>query len=106
MQKLGEKSLSQYKGFLFSDTTVIVASAIFVTPVVLGFSAKYTQKAGDKLWLYLIVIAFILFLVAGFVSGIIRAIFLGASLGVFFNAIIATSFGSKLASRLNSIGSS
>lgn len=97
-----------YTGFLFHNKIIIVVgSAILVTPVVLGFAAKYTQNAGSRLWAYLFILSFLLFLVATFIGkeSWIGAVFTGAALGVLFNAIISTSFGNKLASKLNNVGS-
>lgn len=97
-----------FTGFLFQNNVIfIVGSAILITPLVLGFSAKYTAQAGNRLWAYLLIISFILFLVASFIGkdSLIGAIATGAALGVLFNAIISTSFGGKLVSRLNKTGS-
>lgn len=99
---LGGKSMSGFKGFLFSQESVTVYSAIISTPIVTAFASRFRINQIPT-WAYLLVIAFVLFTISGMVSGYIRAIVLGASLGVFVNAIFASRFGATLAGRLANI---
>jgi len=101
MSKL-ESTTKDVKGFLFSETSVTVYSAILATPVVLGFASKFTV---DKFpaWALLVVLGFIFFLVSSQLKGYPRAIFQGISIGIFLNALFSTQFGAKLSARIGGI---
>lgn len=104
--KIGGKG--GYTGFLFNNNIIIVVgSALLFTPIVLGAASRYTAQAGNRLWAYLLILSFLLFLLATFLgqNGILGAIATGAALGVLFNAILSTQFGGKLAQRLSTVGS-
>lgn len=99
---LGKRSMGGFKGFLFSQESITVYSAIISTPIVTAFASRFRINQIPT-WAFLLVLAFILFTVSGMVSGFIRSIVLGASLGVFVNAIFASRFGGMLAARLSGI---
>jgi len=101
MSKL-ETSAKDVKGFLFSETSVTVYSAILATPVVLGIASQFHV---DKFptWLVLVVLGFIFFLVSSQLKGYPRAIFQGISIGIFLNALFSTQFGAKLSARIGGI---
>ena len=96
---LSKGSMSGFKGFLLSQESVTVYSAIVATPIVTAFASRF-QINQIPTWAFLLVIAFILFTISGMFSGYTRAIILGSALGVFVNAIFASRFGATLAGRL------
>ena len=94
------KSAGAIRGFLLSETSVTVYSAILLTPVVLGISARYVPSFAPA-WVVLIVVAFILFLLASGTNGYIRAVLHGISIAVFLNAFLSTSIGGRLTAQLS-----
>ena len=88
------------KGFLLSETSVTVYSAILLTPVVLSFSSRYVPSFAPA-WVVLVVLAFVMFLIAGATSGYIRAILHGVSVAIFLNAFLSTSIGGRLTAQLS-----
>ena len=96
--------MNGFKGFLLSQESVTVYSAIITTPIVTAFAGRFRINQIPT-WAYLLVLAFILFTVSGMFSGYVRAVAMGAALGVFVNAIFASRFGAQLAGRLAQIQS-
>jgi len=101
MSKL-ETSAKDVKGFLFSETSVTVYSAILATPVVLGIASQFHY---DKFptWAFLLVLGFVFFIVSSQLKGYPKAIFQGISIGIFLNAFFATQFGAKLSAKLGGL---
>ena len=97
-----DSSAKDVKGFLFSETSVTVYSAILATPVVLGFASRFTV---DKFptWAVLLVLGFIFFLVSSQLKGYFRAILQGIAIGIFLNAFFSTQFGAKLSARIGGL---
>lgn len=99
---LGKSDVKGFKGFLLSQESVTVYSAIITTPIVTAFAGRFKINQIPT-WAFLLVLAFILFTISGMFSGYTRAIALGSALGVFVNAIFASRFGGMLAGRLAGI---
>lgn len=95
------KGATEVKGFLLSEASVAVYSAILLTPVVLGFTAKYVPSFAPA-WVVLTVVAFVLFVASSKMKGYLGAILKGASIAMFLNAFLSTSLGGRLTSQLSS----
>lgn len=96
-----------FTNFLKSDSVVLVASAIFLTPLTLGLVAGIGSKipfVGNNITLIFIVASIVVFILAGMMSGMLRGklqpILLGISAGLAFNAFTSTQFGNRLVGRL------
>ena len=98
---IGGKSVGMIKGFLLSETSVTVYSAILLTPVVLSLSARFAPTSFAPAWVILVVLAFVLFLLASGTNGYIRAILHGVSIAIFLNAFLSTSIGGRLTAQLS-----
>jgi len=104
-------SFGKFLEFATSDTVIVVAGAILVTPILLGVLST-TILGGipvirDNVMLALGMASLILFVLAIIVRGIfgnkLSLLLLGASAGALINAIQQTSFAQNI---LNRIGGS
>jgi len=102
-----KSSVGGFTEFLKSDSVIIVASAIFLTPLTLGLVAGIGSRfpgIGNNITLIFIIASIIVFMLAGAVGGMLRGklrpILLGISIGLAFNAFTSTQFGNRLVSRL------
>lgn len=86
-------------GFLFSESAITVYSAIVATPIVLAFASRFSVPSLPS-WIFLVIIAVVLFLVSAKFSGYLGAILRGVSLGAILNALFATGFGARLSTRI------
>jgi len=97
-------SLTKFTDFVTSDTVIVVAGAILVTPILL--SVIGTLTAGripiirDNVLLTLGLASLILFILSAIFKGKIRLLFLGASAGALINAIQQTSFAQNILNRI------
>ena len=83
--------IGKFTTFLKSGAAITAASAIVITPAVLGIVDQVT--AGKNLPIQnvtavLIVAAIILFVIAGFFGGMIQSILLGGVIGLVVNALL------------------
>lgn len=96
--------LKQFANFVSSDTVVLVAGAIIVTPILLGVISTFvTGKVPvlrDNLMLALIAASILLFILSAIFKGKLRMLFLGASAGALVNAILQTSFAQNVLTRI------
>lgn len=95
-------STSSVKGFLFSDTTILVGSAIFFTPIVLTFAARFQLQSVSPI-IYLLLVTVILFILSNVFTGKVKAVILGAALGVFFSVLLSVPFIANLGGQLSRI---
>ena len=100
-----DKSAKDVKGFLFSETSVTVYSAIIATPIVLGFASRFAIDSIPT-WILLVIFGFIFFLVSSQLKGYSQAIVQGISIGIFLNALFSTQFGATLSARLGGLTTS
>lgn len=97
-------SLGRFVDFVSSDTVIVVAGALLVTPILLGVLS--TSILGglpvvrDNVMIALAVSSLILFILATLFKGRIRLALLGASAGALINAIQQTRFAQNILSRL------
>lgn len=100
---MGRGKLGRFKGFLLSTEAVTVYSAVIITPITTAIAQRFGVSNRFPAWAFLLIVAFVLFVIAGMMSGMARAIALGAALGTFLNAIFASRFGAALSARLASL---
>ena len=96
--------IGKFKDFITSDKAVTSAAAILVTPAVLGIVDRVIEKYpkfGNNATIALIVASIIIFIIAGFFSGIIQDVVLGAAIGVFINALLSIPAISNTVSRIS-----
>ena len=97
---LGNKSVGMVKGFLLSETSITVYSAILLTPIVLSVASRYLPTFAPA-WIVLIVVAFLIFILASSMNGFVRAALHGVSIAIFLNAFLSTSIGGRLTAQLS-----
>ena len=97
-------NLSQFTNFVTSDTVIVVAGALLVTPILLGVLSTFIvgriPVVRENILLTLAVSSLILFIIAAIMKGKIRLLFLGASAGALINAIQQTSFAQNVLGRI------
>jgi len=94
--------ITKFVDFLKSDAVITSASAILLTPIILGTVTQFGSRipaVGNRLWIIFLIASIIVFSIASMFSGIIQDIVLGLSIGLFINAFLATSFGAGLLQR-------
>jgi len=103
-------SISGFAGFLTSKESVAVASAIILTPFIMGYIMPLISRLpiiGKYGTVALLVGALVVFLIAKWVGGgFLRSIFLGAAAGMVINAFAASTFGRGVIKRFGSVVSS
>ncbi len=97
-------SLSKFTDFVTSDTVIVVAGALIVTPILLVVLST-TILGGipvirDNVMIALAVSSLILFILATLFKGKIRLLFLGAAAGALINAIQQTQFAQNILARV------
>lgn len=101
MMKL-RRSGGMIAGFLLSETSVTVYSAIIATPIVLGIVSRHIPSFGPT-WIVLAVLGFVLFTISSFFGGYVRAIIGGVAVATFLNALLSTRLGTGLSARLSGV---
>lgn len=99
---MGTSSIKGAKGFLMSETSITVYSAILATPIVLGFASRF-QFNNIPTWVLLAVLGFVAFIISSQMKGTVKAIIHGVSIGLFLNAFFSTKFGAQLSARLGGL---
>ena len=106
--KKPQLSLGKFTSFVTSDTVIVVAGAILVTPILLGILST-TILGGlpvirDNVFLALGLASLILFILAILLRGVfgnkLSMLFFGASAGALINAIQQTSFAQNILNRI------
>jgi len=106
--KKPQMTLGKFTEFITSDTVIVVAGAILVTPILLGVLST-TILGGipvirDNVMLALAAASLILFILALVVRGVfgnkLSLLFLGASAGALINAIQQSSFAQNILKRI------
>jgi len=99
--------LGGYTSFLQSKEFVAVASAVLITPVVLGLVTSLIGRLPflqNNFAIGMIVASIIIFIIAGmFGDGMLRAVILGISAGVFLVGLQSTTFVQSALNRLGGI---
>ncbi len=99
--------LGGYTNFIKSNEFVAVASAVLITPVVLGMVTSLIGRLPflqNNFAIGMIVASIIIFIIAGmFGSGMLRAVVLGISAGVLLVGLQSTSFVQSALNRLGGI---
>ncbi len=102
--KTPEIKLDKFAGFVTSDTVVVVAGALVVTPILLGVISSFATSnipiIRDNVMLSLAFASLILFILSAIFKGKLRLLFLGASAGALINAITQTSFAKNILDRI------
>lgn len=101
-----------FTNFLKSDSVILVASAIFLTPLTLGLVGGLGGRIpfiNTNITLIFIIASIAVFFLAGMVGsalkGKLQPVLLGISAGLAFNALASTQFGNRLVNRLKPNGS-
>jgi len=99
--------LGGYTSFIKSNEFVAVASAVLITPVVLGMVTNLIGRLPvlrNNFAVGMIVASIIIFIIAGmFGTGMFRAVILGISAGVLLVGLQSTSFVQSALNRLGGI---
>jgi len=99
--------LGGYTSFIKSNEFVAVASAVLITPVVLGMVTSLIGRLPflrNNFAVGMIVASIIIFIIAGmFGTGMLRAVVLGISAGVLLVGLQSTSFVQSALNRLGGI---
>jgi hypothetical protein len=96
--------IGKFADFLKSDAVITTASAILLTPLILGTVTQFGSRipaVGNRLWIIFLIASIIVFSIASMFSGMIQDIVLGLSIGLAINALLSTSFGAGLLSRIS-----
>lgn len=83
--------IGKFTTFLKSGAAITAASAMLITPAVLGIVDQVTAKSNlpiSNVTIVLLLAAVVLFVVAGFFGGIIQNILLGGVIGLVVNALL------------------
>lgn len=86
------RKVGMFGRFIVSDKVITAGVAIAATPFVASLAARLYARFGripGGITGALIVVAFILFAISGFFTGIISNIILGISVSAFVNAILS-----------------
>jgi len=95
--------IAKFADFIKSDAVVTTLSAILITPLILGTVTNFGSRipaVGNRLWLIFLIASIIVFSIASMFTGIVQDIVLGLSIGLALNALLSTSFGAGLLSRI------
>ena len=98
-------SLNRFMEFIRSREMIAVASAILITPILLGTITAIVSRfplLRDNVAIGLAVASFALFLIAMMFSptGILRSIFIGVAAGTLITALQSTTFAQNILGRL------
>jgi len=94
--------IGKFTDFLKSGEVVTVASALLITPVILGTVSSFGANLpviGDRIWIIFLIASIVIFSVASMFTGIIKNVLLGLSVGLAINSMLSTQFGAQLVSR-------
>lgn len=94
--------IGKFTDFLKSGEVVTVASALLITPVILGTVSSFGANLpviGDRIWIIFLIASIVIFSVASMFTGLIKNILLGLSVGLAINSFLSTQFGAQLVSR-------
>lgn len=104
IQVLKRPSIQNISGFLTSDTVLIVAGALLVTPILFSILSSLivgrVPLLANNIMLALLATSLILFVLAGIFKGKIRALLVGAATGALVNAIQQTQFAQTILARV------
>ena len=99
--------LGGFTNFIKSNEFVAVASAVLITPIILGMVTNLIGRLPflrNNFAIGMIVASIIIFIIAGmFGSGMLRAVVLGISAGVLLVGLQSTSFVQGALNRLGGI---
>lgn len=97
-------NLGRFTDFVTSDTVIVVAGALIVTPILLGVLSTFVvgriPVIRDNVMLALAISSLILFILSAIFKGKLRLLFLGASAGALINAIQQTPFAQNILARI------
>ena len=96
------RNLGGFTGFVFSNESVAVFSAVVITPVVSRHLLPLIQKIpvlNSNITVSLAAAAIVVFVVAKFFMGYIRSILLGVAAAFVLNAFQQSSIGQNLLAR-------
>ena len=85
------RKIGKFTSFLTSGSVITAGVAIVTTPMVTSLAVRLQSRFGaipGGITGALIVVAFILFIIAGFFMGIIRDVLLGGAISAFINALL------------------
>jgi len=93
------KTIGQFTDFITSNEMVTVASAILVTPIILGSVVNFGSSVpfiGTNVWVILLIASFIIFGLTSMVpTGKARALVMGIGAGLFINFLITNPLTGK-----------
>ena len=96
--------IGKFADFRQSDAVITTASAILLTPLILGTITQFGSRIpaiGNRLWIIFLIASIVVFSIAGMLGkGMVQDIVLGLSIGLALNALLSTSFGVGLLGRL------
>lgn len=90
MVQVPQLRIGKFMDFIKSREFIAVAAAVILTPLALRGVGTFVEQSDllrRNFTVALIIAGFVLFLVAGMVSGFLRAIFLGIAAGVAITAV-------------------
>jgi len=101
---LKKPSVKAISSFVTSDTILVVAGALLITPVLFAILSSLiigrVPLLADNIMLALIATSFILAVLAGIFKGKLRMLLIGASAGAFINALQQTQFAQAILARI------
>ena len=103
--KKPEMQIGNFKKLITSEKSITAASAILVTPAVLGIVDQVSKRSNflvRNITIALLLAAFVAFILAGLFSGILQDIVLGVSIGLFVNALMTLTPFSNAIGRITS----
>lgn len=83
--------IGKFTNFLKSKEALSAGSAMIITPAILGIVDQVSAKTKfpvKNITAVLLIAALVLFVIAGFFSGIIQSILLGGVIGLVVNALL------------------
>lgn len=95
--------VGKFFDFIKSNEFIAVGSAVLLTPVILGSVNAIISKfpvIRDNFAIGMAVAAFLIIIIAGMLSGIMRSVVLGLAAGVLLTAFQSTSVAQGLLGRL------
>lgn len=95
-----------FVSFIKSTEMIAVASAILITPIVMGSVTALIGRfpfLRDNFAIGMLVASLVIFVIAGMLSGMLRAMALGISAGVLLVGLQSTSFAQELLGRLEGV---
>jgi len=101
-------SVKSFTNFATSNEMITVASAILVTPLILGSVASLGTNLpviGNNVWAVLLIASFIVFGLSSLVpAGMLRSIVIGVAGGLFINFLITNPISGRFFNRITARG--